>query len=66
MDQDFADALMEMQFFLGLEKCCIECPLALCIYKCESCFGGLRMSKRCLLNTHKYLPLHRVKVSRSI
>jgi hypothetical protein len=66
MDQDFADTLMEMQFFLGSEKCCIECPLALCIYRCESCFGGLQMSKRCLLNTHKYLLLHCVKVSRSI
>jgi hypothetical protein len=49
MDQAFADTLMEMQFFLGLEQCCTGCPSDLCIYKC-------------LLNAHQHLPLHRVKV----
>lgn len=64
MDQEFADVMMEMEDFLGLEQCCNECLAKDCTYKCESCFGGLRMSKKCLLESHQLLPLHRIKVRR--
>jgi hypothetical protein len=64
LDQEFADVMMEMEDFLGMEQCCNECLAKDCTYKCESCFGGLRMSKKCLLESHRLLPLHRIKVRR--
>jgi hypothetical protein len=60
--QVYADAIMELEIFEGDQKCCDNCELSLCRYRCEHCFGGVRYSKECIVKDHARLPLHWVEV----
>jgi hypothetical protein len=62
--QTYAERFVETEIFQGDEKCCSECDLPECVYRCTTCHGGARMSKDCLRKAHRYLPTHIIEVCR--
>jgi hypothetical protein len=61
--QEYADAWMEQEFFVGNRTCCNACDANSCRYRCKDCFGGVRMSSTCMREAHELLPLHSIEVS---
>lgn len=62
--QEYLDELLRTEGLGSHNTLCLHCQARDGSVKCMDCFGGGLHCVKCTLEQHRFLPLHRVLVSR--